>query len=202
MKKMEESSKIEEKPPKKSYIGIFVLIAAVALGVYLIYSFVNFSPGFEYRGITGNVVKEGNIIFYKTSLPVVYQGNEQDYFFYLRNEPKELDKIPFDGKIEFTKNLVIQSPDEYELACNGYGTIGIMQITTFFNLMGAEVGKDTDAICVGNGEYTLLTLKKGNETRIDQVGPSCYDIQVKDCEILEATEKFLLEGLIEANTYK
>ena len=59
--------------------------------------------------------------------------------------------------------------------------------------------KDENATCDISGRYSYFTLKPGNETKIKQEFPFCYDIVVNNCEVLEATEKIMLEILVKRN---
>jgi len=36
-------------------------------------------------------------------------------------------------------------------------------------------------------------------TKIEQFGTACYDIYIKNCEILEGTERFMFETLVKVN---
>lgn len=192
----EEKSKEEISSQNKSTKGIWIFGIIIGLFIVLIYLFVSYSPGFEYKGITGNIVKEGNIVFYRTSVPVTYQGEVKDYYFYLRNDPRELDSVPFNGEIKLTKNIIFKSPEESGLNCGGYGSIGIALLSDLYNLLDATVWKDNNAECDLLGGSTLIIIEKGDETKIDQFGPSCYTLTVNNCEILKATEKLLVETLV------
>jgi len=44
-----------------------------------------------------------------------------------------------------------------------------------------------------------INLKEGEETKIEQTGTACYDILINNCEILEGTEKFMVETFAEIN---
>ena len=57
---------------------------------------------FKYENLDFQITKEGDLIFYKTSVPVVYQGKDTDYNFYLRNYPRKIESgVPLDGEIIF-----------------------------------------------------------------------------------------------------
>jgi hypothetical protein len=45
----------------------------------------------------------------------------------------------------------------------------------------------------------FVQIEEGEETRIEQFGPSCYKLIVNDCEILPATERFMIEVFSEFN---
>ena len=47
--------------------------------------------------------------------------------------------------------------------------------------------------------YTIVDMQPGNETKVEQYGPSCYKIYIKNCEVLEGTEKYVVEVLKDSN---
>lgn len=201
-KEGEYNEKITKKGQKKkeqkqliwvlSILGIFIL--AMIVGWILINKPIKYE-GVEFKKVEDN----GGLILYNTKLPTYTQTGEFDgnYHFYLRNNPKKLEKIPFEGNLTFTSFLVINATDE--LKCEGDGIIGIANIQNLYNFIGIKVISDKNATCDELGRYTYINIKKGEETKITQEGYSCYEISVKDCEILEATERFMLEGFVEIN---
>ena len=66
-----------------------------------------------------------------------------------------------------------------------------------YEIIGTTVIKDPNASCDTQGTYTFIQLQEGEETSIEQFGPSCYNININNCEILEGTEKFMAETLVE-----
>ena len=62
-----------------------------------------------------------------------------------------------------------------------------------FKLSGITPIKDSNATCDSEGRYTFIRLIEGNETKIEQYGPSCYNININNCEILKATERFMVQ---------
>jgi hypothetical protein len=187
----EESAK-QEKTLKRVFLVFGIIIA-----LFLVIFFVGQSARhFNYGGLTGNVIKEGNIIFYQTSLPVNYQGKTVPYNFYLRNNPEKLKDIPFNGDVIFLKDVVINASEK--LNCNGDGIIAVANLVKLYDVLGAKVIKDQNASCDMLGNYIFLQLEEGNETRIDKIGKSCYTLKVKDCEVLKATERLMVETIIEA----
>src|SRR3989339_776101 len=125
----------------KILIGLGIILAIV-LGSYF---FIGSVRHFEYKGVTFDVVQEGQLVLYKTSLPVIYEGVIVPYNFYLRNDPRKLKNIPFEANMTYLPYLVIN---------------------------------------------------------MTQFGPSCYTINVDDCEILKVTEKLMVENFIEIERLK
>ena len=177
-------------------IGIFVL--AIVLVVFALGSI----RSFDYEGVDFEVVKfcdvEPCLITYQTSVPYIIEGNIVPYNFYIRNDPRKLKEVTFEGDLHLLSNLVIDSEESFN--CDGDGVIAIANLVTLYDdALGVSVLKDENATCSNSGDYMFLTLKSGNETKIEQTGQACYDIYINDCEILEGTERFMVETFVEVN---
>ena len=189
-KPSENIVKQENKTLRNFLIGLAVLtIAFIAM-----YFFMNSFKTFEYKGVTFHVVKE--IAPYQTSIPVMYQGIPKDYNFYLRNDPRELENLSFKGKINFKPTAVINATND--LKCGGNGVIAIANLANLYKILGTEIIKNQSISCDVNGTYMYLDLVKSNESKIEQYGTACYRLSIKDCEILEVTEKFMIESMARA----
>lgn len=189
-----EQIKSEDKILKNFFIGIGVVIVLIVLVILIL----NYTKNFEYEGVKFRIVREGELILYKTSIPVIYQGKEIPYNFYLRNDPRNLgENIPFDEEINLAQILVLNSTEDFN--CDGDGIIAIANLVNLYKISGIEVIKDENATCDAEGRYAFIHLQEGNETSIEKFGPSCYNININNCEILKATERLMLESLIEIN---
>lgn len=205
-KTIEQDEKIKKEPKKEKFkkenkilrnilifIGIFFLVFAI---VFIIATIKN-KP--DYNGVTFHVVQEGQLIFYQTSFDRIYQGKPIIYNFYLRNNPKELGKeVPFNGEINLKKFLILNTTTE-NLFCDGDWSlaIGNLQNLEIFNI---KVMKDENASCNSDGAYMFVQIEEGNETKVEQYGPSCYRLTVANCEILPVTERFMIEIFAKINS--
>ena len=178
---------------KNFLIGIGIVIIAG----FLVFLLINQAKTFEYEGVKFKIVKEGDLTLYRTSLPVIYQGKEIPYNFYFRNDPRELEKIPFNGEINLKEILVINSTESFN--CNGDGIIAVANLLNLYKISGIEVIKDENATCDPEGRYAFIQLQAGNETSIEKFGPACYNVNINNCEILKAIERLMIESLIEIN---
>lgn len=186
----EKPSEMQVASENKTLRNIIVVIVILSAS-FLIGWFFMSNNDFEYNGITFEVVKE--VAPYRTSIPVLYQGSETDYNFYLRNDPRELDEIVFDGNLNIKPFMVVNATDE--LKCNGDGIISIANLANLYKVLGTQVIKDQNATCNQNGTYMYLNIVPGEENKVEQYGVSCYNLQVSNCEILKVTEKFMVETL-------
>ena len=168
-------------------IGLFVV--GFALILMVLYSMNNF----EYKGVKYNILKEGNIKFYHTSFPSKYITPSRliEYNVYLRNDPRELKDISFEGNLIMLEAAVLDSKENFD--CEGDGAIAIANFNQIMVAMGTSVMRDPEAGCDSQGRYMFFELKSGEETKIVQTGPACYDFVINECEIIEVTERFLIE---------
>ena len=188
------SKKDQNKQQNKQLKYVLILIG-FAFFLVFVFSLVSYlRTNFEYEGVEFNVVKEGEITFYHTSLPVIYQNQKNVYNFYIRKDPRKLKDISFEGDLFFTPNMVINFTEEFN--CDGDGVIAVANLVNLYGIAGTKVIKDENASCDEQGRYMFVRLQSGNKTEIKQFGPACYNLYVKDCEILEATERFMLETFV------
>jgi hypothetical protein len=194
-----ESKKTLAKKQNKTLGNILVFIGILFLVLILSFIVTRVSNNPSYNGVTFNVIKEGELTFYQTSFKVLYKGENATYNIYLRNNPKELAKeVPFNGELNLKNNLVLNTTTE-NLFCEGDWNlaIGNLQNLKIFNI---NIMKDENASCSSRGEYMFVQIEEGNETRIEQYGPSCYKLIVSDCEILPVTERFMIETFSKVNS--
>ena len=158
---------------------------------------------FEYNNFTFEVLQEGNVKFYHTSF-IIHKFFESansnvpikqtvDYNVYLRKDPRKLEKISFSGEMNRLEMMVLNDSGEFN--CEGKGVIAIANMNQILNAIGTKVIRDDNATCDEQGRYMFVNIRGGDKTSVEQYGPSCYNINVDECEILEGTERFVLEML-------
>ena len=187
------------KKEKKTFTTIIMAMGGFILFFLLVLFAIYSSSHFKVEGVEFERMKIGEILVYRTSLPVNYNNTVATYNFYLRSDPRELEKISFDGEIILQKNMVLNTMNEFN--CEGDAVIAIANIQNLYNLIGTKMISDANATCDSQGRYVFTTIKEGEETKITEYGimGGCYEIEVSNCEILKATEKFMLETFIKVN---
>ena len=202
----EESPIVEQKSVENRQLKNFLFIIGGALIAIFLFVFVIHSiRNFELEGVEWKVVKEKNLVFYNTAVPLYSKVGGMtgsylvDYNFYLRNDPRKLsEEIPFEGKFFLLQNVVFDTTDSFE--CDGDGIIAVANFVSLLERMGASVIKDENATCdTAKGKYTYIQLRDTGETAVRQFGLTCYNINIKNCEILKGTERFMLEAFKEIN---
>lgn len=177
------------------FLGFIVALFAV----WLIVSYNQ--TRFEYEGVDFQRVKE--IAPYRTGIPVTVSDSKitggviqnTNYYFYLRNDPRALKDIPFNGDIVIKKDLVMRSDASFN--CNGEGLIGVANLAKLYEIIGTKVMVDKNATCDESGRYMFISMEEGNKTEIEKYGPSCYRMKISNCEVLKATEKFMIKTFAE-----
>jgi hypothetical protein len=211
-KESEKPVSKEEQAKKENKIvrNLLIMVVVFMAGLLLLGLALKSSGSFKYEGIKFNVKKFCDsgpcLITYQTSLPVKIDetgtritlpaNKTADYNFYLRNDPRKLD-VEFNGTLVLKKIMVLNSKDNF--TCEGRGGIAGANLNQLYWILGINVIKDENATCDISGRYMLVTVQPGNKTSIEQVGPACYNINIKDCEVLEGTEKFMLETFVKIN---
>lgn len=197
--KKENSNKKEEIKPKeekssneKLIRNTLIISISIILLIVAFYFYVDSLKHFEYKNLEFETISYGDLIFYQTSFEVIYNGEPRQFNAFFRTKPSKLEKIKFeDEDFSAMKFSVIQVEDG--LSCDGDDVIAIANFQQIHDAIGAQVFKDENATCDEDSRYNHLTIKSGDKTEINKLGPRCYELTFKDCEILEVTERYLLE---------
>lgn len=197
--KKKHAGKKQLKKQEKQLRNFLIIIGVLILFVVLIFSWMKMVRVVHYGNVKFDVVSEGQLILYNTRIPVYENGEHTgDDEFYLRTNPKDLEKVPFEGDLVLLKGYTLNITKEF--TCNGYGTIAFVNLVRQYQSIGSVLINDENAGCDESGKYIYYEVKEGNGTKIVQRGnSSCYDIYVKDCEILPATEKVMAETFVKFN---
>jgi hypothetical protein len=206
---IEKEGTIEEAPVKKNRIEkenktlkiVLISIGIVFLLVIIIALISKASSVIKYEGVKFTAIKQGDLIFYNTTFPILYKEGTAYYIIYLRNNPEELKKeVSFKGELNSLDTTVINITDEFK--CDGYGVIAIANLVNLYGAINQTIMKDENASCDELGRYTYLVIQPGNETSVEQFGTAgnCYKININNCEILKGTERYILEMLVKINS--
>ncbi|HOW37135.1 MAG TPA: hypothetical protein PLK34_02715, partial [Candidatus Pacearchaeota archaeon] len=195
-KKEQETQKKDvakrESPVETKAIVIFlIIIIALASFAFLVKYLLDNSKKINYQGVEFLVEKHGNIIFYHTTVPYLAKNASIPYNFWIRNNPKALEKnVPFNGTLYIRPLMGMKTSEE--LQCGGDGVIATANLANLYEALGVKVLNDPNATCDNYGEnprYVFVNIQPANETSIQETAPGCYNINVKDCKILPATER-------------
>ena len=192
---MDKKQKEQNKLLKKT----FIILGIALIGFILVFFFLNSVKYLEYKGVKFKIIKEGQLILYQTTFPFYKNGEKvADYNFYIRTNPDELKNVSFNGNLT-VKKIVVFNPND-ELNCNGDGLIAVGNIVqNLYDYLNVSAIRDENATCDNLGRYSLVNIKVSNVTEVNQIGNSCYEINIADCEILRGTERYMLEAFVRIN---
>lgn len=197
---IEEKKEESEKPSEKliqneskifrNVILVIVLIAAV-IGFILILN--NTAKTFTVDGVGYTIIHQGQLILYNTWVPVVYNGSLTKYNFYLYSDPRVIqNEVPFNGTINIVTSSTIILNATGDINCNGDGIIAVANLNTLYSLIGSVI-KNPNATCSPSGSYTFINIQDSNATSIQEIGPSCYNINVNNCQVLAGVERYMTQ---------
>lgn len=208
-KKEEIPSKKQLKRENKILRNVIIFMLGLVLIFFVVYAAIYFTNHFEIDGVKFDVDKNTlpGITIYKTSLPGIINesgdfilgdyeyGKKANYNIWFRKDPRLLKKISFDGGIiQIKKFNVINLTNSFN--CDGDGMIAIANLLKLYETIGGSIIKDENASCDKEGTYGWIQIQEGDKTMIERFGPACFNLDVDNCEILDVTEKFMLETLI------
>ena len=178
-------------------VGIAVVFALTFLGVYIFKQ----SSTFKYNDMKFEKLKMGDLNLYRTKLSLSKAEGKFSLDLYFYNDPRELSKIPFNTTLTLRKQGFVSFQPEIvdcyasNIASSELGTflgaLGMRAKGTTTNSSYAEEHNLTKADCNDAVARTVIVLKEGNENSIERNG-ECYTINIANCRVLEAVERFIL----------
>jgi hypothetical protein len=217
-----DNDKKQEKSHNKILKGFLIGIISFAVMFVIVIFIVKSVNNFSYKGIEFEVDKTtlaGKTI-YRTSIPVERKDSitgkvisNADYNFWLRNDPRQLDKnVPItNGDLTFTKNIVLDLTTE-ELFCEGDWNLGLMNAVNLFNILGFNIlVKNETSKYEPAEEFTFITIQIGNSTNIEKKyatmdlgkngevetkDENSYNLNINNCEVLPAFERLMVEAFV------
>lgn len=214
-KNLEKGEVVTEDKKAKNYnkqIKIVVFVMAILLvSVFLTYWIVQESKTFEYKGMRFYKEKEGTIIFYKSLLGYVsYSGENVPFVLKLRTDPRKLDEIKVEGQIKnFREEMILSLSPQIANCTNTVRTMvdfsmtfGAFGIKTTAATTDKKYSKENNVpliTCKDAQQKTVIVMTEGEENKIIKTA-DCYTIEIKNCEIQENFEKFILEFIANSMT--
>ncbi len=195
----------------KSYTPLIIVLIALVVIFFILYYIFQGIGTVKYQGLTFTKEKFGDILVYSYNYFVKTADDKiAQRTLYLRNDPRYND-VPVNGKI------IYPAEKRVYISINGTGLtecednlISIASLSSFIvnnNLLikagladenEAKINNQTHITCKDFTENVVITLKSANETRIEKTINYCYDVEIANCEILKAVEKFIVQSLIDA----
>jgi len=201
----------EEKLQNKYVLTIVIIAAALLLTIFLVTVASNMAKHFEYTGLKFEKVMFDKMPFFYTKIQITRPDESVvNYNLYLRNDPRS-NNIPVYTEMRFQKEVAVTTDDAVS-NCSYAGVSGVL-LGQFLNAMGTDVYTGTTDFeiakergimyiaCVPNQNYTLISIKQGSVTKITQSDTNCYNLEIANCELLNATERFVMASISQARGY-
>ena len=214
-KKPAEDAKKETKTYNKEIYWLLAAMASLVIVFFISYYAFGSLNTFEYDSLTFTREKFGDIPVYHYYYFYEYDDKQYKYNLYLRNDPRS-NTIPITGNvidrgIEFplSAQVYISIAPEGLVGCE-YGSSGIATLSSFLadnqiKVKGAASDKEQAELnglryvtCETNQDDIVIMMQGGEETKIIQESDSCYIIEINNCEVLEAVEKFQVQSVLDA----
>lgn len=207
-----EDSEVKKAKKQNRQTKIMVVIMIILLtSVFLTYWIAQKRKTFEYKGMKFYKEKEGHLVFYKSMLGYVTWGGESvPFVLKLRDDPRGLESIKVEGKIKnFRTNTVISlSPaiadckDTVRIMVDFSMTLGAFGLKTSAATTDETYSEKNNVpliTCKDAHRKTVIVMEEADETKIVKTG-DCYIMQIKNCEVQESFEKFILEFISNSMT--
>lgn len=192
------ASKEEIKSFSKTLGIVLAFLVFLFILFFSVYYLSVFSKIVTFKGVEYHKLQVGDVLFYHAQIPYLrdLEGTTK-YNVYLRSNPKEISKkIPLDGEDIRWKQLVVTNYSTGGLVCDGYT---IIAQANFHQILSDGVGltmvRNDTLYCDDENRYMYLLVEAGDETKIEKIGESCYRLEFTNCEILQVTERFILEAV-------
>ncbi len=203
----------------KELYWIFGIMFAVIIIFLVASAYFKSSSNFEYEGLSFTKENFGEIPLYRYSYTtdsmiksvtgqIVSSGSTKPVAVLLRNDPRE-NNVPVTGKIEYLpREKFVYVSLGSGLFCE-YSTVALANLQIFFSQNGFTVRPATQnetesnetnlqyVNCENRPDNMVLMLQGGEESSIVR-NNNCYIITAADCDVLSATEKFIIQSIIDA----
>jgi len=179
--------------------NLFIFFGIVLVG-FIVGSFAfGEAVEFQYKGVNFTIVEfcdaKPCLKTYSTKLPVLADGKKADYNFYLRNDPRKLEKqVPFNGDLQIPKSVAIDVT--YNRICQGYSSIAMDNFGILMGVLNVNVTAEKGLSCGSDINEMQVIVQEGEETKIERIGSACYVIEIKECEVLRGIERFMIEMFV------
>ncbi len=225
LKEKEISEKNPKKYEKQTKIAVIIMLALIGI-VLFSYWVMQSMNKFDYKGMEFFKEKEGSIQYYKSIIGFATASGENiPFILKLRNDPRDLEKIPIDGNIKIANKEVVLSlspeitncSDTFKTMLDFSRTLSSFGYDVTAGTTSREYSKENEvkqATCKQAKDKTVIIMKEGEENKITvnkEAYPvilirgeketrttkyyDCYTIELSGCETQEGFERFILESI-------
>lgn len=194
---------------KQTTIVILFMIAIIASTI-AVYFYIQSTYHFSYQGLEFEKRDYHGIEIYTYTYNAISPtGEKKPFSLNLRIDPRK-NTIPIKDKIELsaikTNYLTINSTgfNECEYSSVAFGTLKYFLQGNYLPIQGGTVTKEEIegyeipiVNCTTHPNNNVILIQKGNESKIEKTNENCYVLTIKDCEVLEVTEKFQVQSILD-----
>src|SRR3990172_4334562 len=163
------------KKEQKKTLKTILIVITIILADFVVAFFVLMGAGgsFEYRGVDFTRVSFCDagppcLVTYNTKVPIEYEGKPANYNFYLRNDPRKLEKeVVFYGDLLLKKDMDMKIT--FNTSCGGYEKIALENFLNLHKIVGINITSEEDISCDLLGNRMNVLIEGGNETIVRQV---------------------------------
>ncbi len=206
---------LKEKQNKQIMWAIILMAAMIIIILSVPFFVSNYINKFDYKGLEFTKTKLGKIDLYTSSIPIVGSSGSitgknilSEYSFYLRNDPRKLENVEAAldvNNITFIKNKAVYiSYNSSDPRCE-YNTVSAAELGRFLINFGnlnatgsfvnedyAKAGKVPYVTCENTLHNTVILVFSGDEDKVSKRNENCYELEYKECDILQVIERFIL----------
>ncbi len=210
VKKKEKEEKNIDREIKK-YLP-FLLGFGILVVIFIVFYFAFSGLGkVKYEGLTFVKEKYGDIQVYSYSyVTKLSSGNLREIYVLLRVNPAE-NSVPVEGTIVYPvgkkvyisiNNTGLTECEDAIIAINEFDIFlknnGIPLKAGTPDLAESKRNNSTFITCASYPSSMTLSLRAGEETKITRTNNYCYEMEIANCEILPAMEKFIIQSIVDA----
>lgn len=194
----------------KKYLPFVIWLAVLAVIFIVLYFAFQGLGKVKYQGLVFTKEKYGDIpVYHYSYLTAISPDKLRTVEVLLRGNPAE-NKVPISGEISYPRGKIVYIGINSTVHECNYSTVGISPLTIFlanngFNVKVGTLDKSealkTNLTYVTCKEYpasAVISIRTGDETKIEKSGDLCYDIYISNCEIVPAIEKFIVQSMLDA----
>ncbi len=197
----------------KRYLPLIIALVVLALVfVALYYAFAGIGK-VKYEGLVFMKQKYGSLEVYTYTYKTINEdGRVAENAIYLRTDPRE-NKIPVEGEIIYPEGkTVLISINATNLTECEDNAIAVATLSSFLVANGLVIkggtpdkqeAEENDQNYITCGKYpanTVISIRAADKTEITRTGLLCYNVNVANCEIMPAVEKFILQSILDSRS--
>lgn len=194
----------------KEMIWIIGFMIVLLIALLATSSFIKGLNHFNYKSLSFTKERFGEIPVYHYYYYFEKGGQQYQYNLFLRIDPRK-NNVSMEGVTEFPAGKTVfigvngTGITECPTASRDLGTLGAFFANNLIPIKPGTLDKNeanetnmTYIHCNPFIDNAVIQIFSGNETRIYKEFGNCYNIEISNCRILDAIEKFEVQAILDA----